>query len=519
MEGSSYPNYNEIVGSQNEDFFETQREVNTQDVERMAKERDRNTELNTFYSNSVLNSENEGTVLIVKPEEAQAREVINNPLKLNALIVNSEFNKHKMKDIRVNKRRKIIVMQLENNSAEVIQKLLKVKKLGEIAITSYIPDKDKYKYGVIYPVSTQVNTEQLLESIVHKENSSQVVRLERMKKRNGSEFIESESIKVVFEGDKLPDGLRIGHCYYKVRPFVFSPVQCYHCQRLGHVAESCRSRVRCLICGEGHDKSECNSNSVKCALCSGPHKANDKECVYVSKAREVEKRKANGERHSEAIKNVTLMQSINQIQSSQAQTGLSQPSIKKNARVTVAEVHHTMNSQVDNSRNYSSALIRNKTDTIETELKMLEKKQKQLENNLVGMIGKVLEQHLTKLVIKITECIGELICSSIVRESESNKKLIIQNIIKHHLPVETVERKRLTDEQNEIIEVPELEGNVSEVDMEVISDGELSSDSMEDNGRRKTRQNERNVRGSQAKRKISEQTEESIKGKKKKGKK
>ena len=148
-------------------FFETQREVNTQDIERMAKERDRNTELSTFYSNSVLNSENEGTVLIVKPEEAQAREVINNPLKLNALIANSEFNKHKMKDIRVNKRRKIIVMQLENNSAEVIQKLLKVKKLGEIAITSYIPDKDKYKYGVIYPVSTQVNTEQLLESIVH----------------------------------------------------------------------------------------------------------------------------------------------------------------------------------------------------------------------------------------------------------------------------------------------------------------------------------------------------------------
>ena len=148
-------------------FFETQRVVNTQGIERMAKERDRSKELSTFYSNSALNSGNEGTVLIVKPEEAQAREVINNPLKLNTLIANSEFNKYKMKDIRVNKGRKIIVMQLENNSAEVIQKLLKVKKLGEIAITSYIPDKDKYKYGVIYPVSTQVNTEQLLESIVH----------------------------------------------------------------------------------------------------------------------------------------------------------------------------------------------------------------------------------------------------------------------------------------------------------------------------------------------------------------
>ena len=510
----SYPNYNDLVGSQDVDFFDSQREIGTQDIENIVDNRTRDKDLNIFYSNSALNSEREGTVIIIKPAEAQSREIMNNPIELNRLITNSEFSKHKMKDIRVNKRRKLIVMQLENKNAKAIQELLKIKKLGEVAITSYIPDKDKYKYGVINPVSIRVSTDQLLDNIVDRETSVKVVKLERMKKRNGNEFIESESIKVVFEGERLPEGIKIGHSYYRVRPFVFSPVQCYHCQRLGHVANSCRSKVRCLICGEEHDKSQCKSNNSRCALCRGPHKANDKECVYVSNAREVEKRKANGERHSEAVSNVRKVQrgiEVNMTQTRRTNTN-------ENAIVTVADVHHAMSSQVGSSKTYSSVLRRDRLERMETEIKSMQEKQKQMENSLTIMLGKVLEQHIIKLITKITECIADLFCSSITRESEANKRLVVQNIIKHHLPVQPKESEKHQEDYEQITEVAETdEENQNDVDADVLSnDGELSSDSMEENNTNKKKQNDKG-RG-KYKRKTSDHNEESAKGRKKKGK-
>ena len=46
---------------------------------------------------------------------------------------------------------------------------------------------------------------------------------------------------------------------YKVEEFR-SPVsvqQCWHCQSFGHSAETCRSKTKCLICGESHHHKGC----------------------------------------------------------------------------------------------------------------------------------------------------------------------------------------------------------------------------------------------------------------------
>ena len=224
-----YPSYGDLVDSQDRDFFDD--DVNTQYIERIVEERNvMKANTNKFCSNKTLESDGEGIVIIVKPAENQARELINNPIELNRVITNSAFNKFKMKDIRINKRRKIIVMELQERNPEIIKQLLAVRKMGDIDITSYVPDKDRYKYGVIYPVSTKVTMEELLRKIQENEYNAQVMKVERMKKRQGSEFVDSESVKVAVEGERLPEGIRIERSYYKVRPFVFTPVQCYHCQ-------------------------------------------------------------------------------------------------------------------------------------------------------------------------------------------------------------------------------------------------------------------------------------------------
>ena len=519
----SYPEYNNIIGSQNEDFLDSPNQiVSTQDINNLVDKRDRTKEISKFFSNNTLESENEGTVLIVKPAAEQARELINNPIEINKQISNSEFSKHKMKDIRINKRRKLIVMQLEEKSTKVIEKLLKVKKMGNVEITSYIPDKDRYKYGVVYPISIKVSMEQLLENITDTENNTQIVRVERMKKRSGNEFIESESVKVIFEGPKLPEGIKVGHSFYRVRPFVFTPVQCYHCQRIGHVAGSCRSKERCLICGEQHNKSECTSSTSRCALCRGPHKANDKNCVFISNAREVEKRKANGEKHAEAINNIREMQGNNLIDVSQSKM----QNERENIMIT-AEVHHAMNSQVNNDRSYRGALIGNKTENKrETELKIMQDKQRQIESNIVAMIGKVLEEHTVKLITKLTECIAELFCSSIMRETDKNKKLLIQNIIKHHLPIESSCRRDTQEDEEIRVEPSEGEKDIiveediiAEDEMEVLSSDAELSDSIEGSPKNTRSRKRKTEVGKRNKRSGSEINEENTKGKKKKGKK
>ena len=45
-----------------------------------------------------------------------------------------------------------------------------------------------------------------------------------------------------------------------------SVTQCFNCQRFGHSAKNCRSKPKCLICGESHSHKGCpNKEDLACA--------------------------------------------------------------------------------------------------------------------------------------------------------------------------------------------------------------------------------------------------------------
>ena len=53
-------------------------------------------------------------------------------------------------------------------------------------------------------------------------------------------------------------------------------MQCFNCQSFGHSAKNCRSKQKCLICGESHSHKGCPNKEArkpKCANCKGPHVA------------------------------------------------------------------------------------------------------------------------------------------------------------------------------------------------------------------------------------------------------
>ena len=71
---------------------------------------------------------------------------------------------------------------------------------------------------------------------------------------------------------------------YKVEEFraPISVWQCYNCQCFGHSAKTCRSKQKCLICGENHSHNGCpsrESTKPTCANCNGPHVASYKVCL------------------------------------------------------------------------------------------------------------------------------------------------------------------------------------------------------------------------------------------------
>ena len=70
---------------------------------------------------------------------------------------------------------------------------------------------------------------------------------------------------------------------YKVEEFrqPVSVRQCFNCQCFGHSAQNCKSKQKCVICGENHSLKGCpkkEAKQPKCANCSGPHVASYKGC-------------------------------------------------------------------------------------------------------------------------------------------------------------------------------------------------------------------------------------------------
>jgi hypothetical protein len=214
--------------------------------------------------------------------------LINNPVEINRVIKESPFSKYKMINIRTNKKLNIIRTELENPSKTIIEELLNATKLGKWKVDCYLPRSDIYRYGVISPVSNKAEIAEIKTLIEVMQGEAQVQNIERLKRRIDGEWTDSVSLKIKFEYAELPKTIAIAHNVYRVSPYVGEPLQCFKCQRLGHLAASCRSKIRCLLCGGSHSKDQCQNESFHCANCQGNHKANSRECHYYETARQIE---------------------------------------------------------------------------------------------------------------------------------------------------------------------------------------------------------------------------------------
>ncbi|CAF0952751.1 unnamed protein product [Brachionus calyciflorus] len=83
--------------------------------------------------------------------------------------------------------------------------------------------------------------------------------------------------------------ITIGCSRIRVSPWKFDirPDQCFHCQKIGHFAETCPDKSKsptCLRCAKKHSHKNCpcnDPNKYRCSNCNGNHPACSKSCELI----------------------------------------------------------------------------------------------------------------------------------------------------------------------------------------------------------------------------------------------
>lgn len=78
----------------------------------------------------------------------------------------------------------------------------------------------------------------------------------------------------------INNGLLVGQRYIgSVESYRVEQKQCYHCQRFGHLAWSCKEQVKCSHCSGQHDQHHCPPGiKPRCADCNGEHPTGHQRC-------------------------------------------------------------------------------------------------------------------------------------------------------------------------------------------------------------------------------------------------
>lgn len=148
---------------------------------------------------------------------------------------------------------------------------------GSTANKSVTPQRT---YGVLKGVPLTISDDEIRDNLNHLGYANTEVK--RIMKKNNP----TRAIKVKFQcKDDLEKAVRenvvIEHLTTRVELLSIQPrvLQCYNCQRFGHIADKCRSPKTCLRCSKPYDErhEECDEDE-KCINCQGAHTSVHKQC-------------------------------------------------------------------------------------------------------------------------------------------------------------------------------------------------------------------------------------------------
>lgn len=172
-------------------------------------------------------------------------------------------------------------------TVEQTKEVLRIMKLGDVPVITRCRELSQ-DWTRITNVDRGFEESDILSALAA--SHVQEVRREMVKRRVGDEVVSTPTNRVLLRFEGVPPGeVVLAGRSHKVVLHAGTPVFCFRCQRLGHLASSCSNERACRRCGgSSHLAAECKY-SPRCVNCKGPHVSNSPGCPL--RACEIERRK------------------------------------------------------------------------------------------------------------------------------------------------------------------------------------------------------------------------------------
>lgn len=148
--------------------------------------------------------------------------------------------------------------------------------LAGVQVRPTIPSSYSNNQGKVRGVSPKYDDDMLVD--IFKDFGVTAVRRQKRTVRREDGTFDTKLLDIVvltFKPDKpLPSFVRLGFENLRVLEYIEGPIQCYNCQRFGHMQVSCNRPRRCKTCSGPHSHKECTARrEPRCANCGGSHAA------------------------------------------------------------------------------------------------------------------------------------------------------------------------------------------------------------------------------------------------------
>ncbi|XP_055677732.1 uncharacterized protein LOC129786635 isoform X2 [Lutzomyia longipalpis] len=191
------------------------------------------------------------------------------------------FRKDEIRQIRQTGRKSLIIYCENHNVANAIPEVPTLQSEGTKV---FIPLYFTTTCGVIWGINKKYSEEYLLENLEAGQlKITKVVRVKRHEMIDGQKTaIDTERVKVYFEGGCIPEYVFINYVRVPCQPFVMRATACKICWSYYHGAWNCPEQsAKCKRCGEEisttHSSTTCQE-SPKCIACKGNHSADFVNC-------------------------------------------------------------------------------------------------------------------------------------------------------------------------------------------------------------------------------------------------
>ncbi|KYN07217.1 hypothetical protein ALC62_01817 [Cyphomyrmex costatus] len=165
-------------------------------------------------------------------------------------------------------------------TASAANNLVKCSLLQNHNLKAYIPTYRTLRIGVIRDVSIDIDDEMAKRHLVSQSKIIEVNCLMLRTVKDGKAVLSpSKSLCIKFAGQSLPKFVSLFYTKHAVSTFIPKVRICYNCYRSGHISKSCRSKARCMRCG---DAPHANTTTISILISASLYLTLPLEAMFIN---------------------------------------------------------------------------------------------------------------------------------------------------------------------------------------------------------------------------------------------